>query len=460
MGQFAERLVPEVKQRLGITGDEHDAEVLDSAKKAQANIELMTGYRLEAEAFRLHIDHGGLPFVATLGMQTDSLDASAECWPIPDAVNPVFANALQIGQLEKPPSRACPKAEALCAAAAVLAAVNRQGLLTIAPLLWFRKQQEAGPVSDWGRKLLDPGHFAQVPIAAGQFEGWWFQVSRRIFFVTKETPSGPGLVEVLAPPADGLALVASEPVLILARMTKQPSDCVFVARVWIVEGGIGTQRPWRAASQTVHRYGLPIVCIDDASTPEEVVAQTLLAAYWHGYIDGDETAPIPACLASAFPTQVARVMRGTGEASLEAAATLLFERLLRPGFDPSRGAGSIRRYIARHATTLVRVHRSALAASHPWDEFGIMERHYYKLLARLTGKCPDGRYEIDAEVKANLRAYLDRKRRRRSTLGLLRMRGFSDGAARKWLQRHDLAEIADAHPRRPTEAKNTGPSSR
>jgi hypothetical protein len=201
----------------------------------------------------------------------------------------------------------------------------------------------------------------------------------------------------------------------------------------------------------VHAHGVPILCLDEQSTPEEVIAQMLLVAYWHGYLEGEQTALIPVSLASAFPRDVARVRRGTGLAETEAAAALLFERLLRPGFDPTRGAGSIRRYIARHATTLVREHRSAVADSHPWDEFELQERHYYKLLAKVAQKGLDGRYEVNDATVAKIRDYLDARRRRDAAMELLRGRGFGAAAARKWLQRHDLSEIATAKPRRPRE---------
>jgi hypothetical protein len=175
----------------------------------------------------------------------------------------------------------------------------------------------------------------------------------------------------------------------------------------------------------------------------------LLVAYWHGYLEGEETALIPASLASAFPRDVARVRSGTGASDTQEAAALLFERLLRPGFDPTRGAGSIRRYIARHATTLVRAHRTSAVEFHRWDELEISERYYYKLLAKVAQKGPDGGYRVDDGTVGKIRAYLDARKRRDAAMELLRVRGFEAAAARKWLQRHSIDEIATAAPRRP-----------
>jgi len=449
MGHWAERLLPEVKERLGIKGDEQDAELLEHARQGQALIEQLTAHQFEGGTRELHIDLGGLPFAPTLDTRTSGMRTDVEAWPIPDPVDPEFANVLQVSRRRNPPHHAVPKSEALSAAAAVLAMVHRNRWLWLAPRLWFVEQGKARPAAEFGRGLIDPGRHVYVPVAAGEVEGWWFQVSRRVFFVTKETPDEPGLVEPLTPERGGMVLVAGEPILIVARVMEHPSDWAFVARVWVADAMPRHPRAWRTTSRAVHAHGLPILCLDEASTPEEVVAQLLLVAYWHGYLGGDESALIPAALASAFPRDVARVMHGTGASGPEAAASFLFERLLRPGFDPTRGAGSIRNYIARHATTLVSEHRSALAVHHPWDELGIKERHYYKLLARFAEQGPDGRRVLDHPTKAKIRDHLEKGRRRQAELALLRGRGFTDEAARKWLQRHDLDAISTAQPRRP-----------
>jgi hypothetical protein len=302
---------------------------------------------------------------------------------------------------------------------------------------------------------MDSGRYTHVPVAKATVPGWWIQVSRRLAIVTNDTPDDPFLVELLAPPGDGLAVVAGEPTVIIARMTTHPSDWAMAIRVWVQAASMANPPQWRVAARAVHHHGLPIVCLDGASTPEEVVAQMLLAAYWHGYIDANEAVGIPGALAAAFPLQVARVLHGTGASGTEAAAALLFERLLSPGFDPTRGAGSVRRYIARHATTLIREHRSALASDHPWQEFGVAERHYYKLLAKFAERQPTGRYVLDDDVKAKITSYIKGAQRRKDAIELLRLRGFTDAAARKHLQRHGLDGIATTRPRR-ADNRSTG----
>ena len=448
MGHWADDALPELKRQVGVSGDEQDAEILALARWAQSDTELLTGHRMESRSFALKIDYGGLPFVPTFDAQTATLQGRSECWPIADPVHPEFSNVLQVARNQNPARQAAGKAEALRTAAAGLAALHRQGAIRLAPLLWFVEQGKNVPASQLMGALRDPANHVLVPVASGPFEGWWVQLSRRIQLVTKDTPDEPSLVEFLVPPRGGTALVAYEPVLILVRMTEHPSDWAFVARVWATEGGARPPRAWRTESQAVHAHGLPILCLDDQSTREEVVAQMLLVAYWHGYIGGDEAALIAPSLASAFPREVTRVKGGTGVSGTEEAAALLFERLLRPGFDPTRGAGSIRRYVARHATTIVREHRSAQVPFHAWDELGIKQRYYYKLLARFTQKALDGGYEVDDATVAKIRGYLEDRQRHEDGMALLRIRGFGDAAARKWLQRHGMDEIATAKPRR------------
>jgi hypothetical protein len=447
MGQFAERLLPGLKVRLGISGVEQDDELLGYLRKAQAETELLGGHRLDGATIQVHIESGGLPFVPTLDIQRETVHIDIDAWPIPDPIHPEFANVLQISRLKNPPRNAVPMADALMASAALLADAHRRGMIWLAPRLWFQHQARTVPAADLCRGLMDPGRQRCVRVVAGEIPGWWFQVSRRVFFVTRDTPDEPGLVEPLAPAQDGMCLVASEPILIVARVTEHPSDWVFVARVWAADVALRPDSTWRTTSQAVHAHGLPIICLDERSTPEEVVAQVLLTAYWHGYLDGEEVAAIAPALATAFPRDVARVRRGTGALDTEEAANLLFVRLLRPGFDPTQGAGSIRHYIARHASTLIRAHRTSEIEFHRWKELGISERYYYKLCAKFARKGHDGRYEMSDEVLAQMRAYLEGRQRRATALALLRERGFTDAAARKWLQRHVIDEIRDARPR-------------
>jgi hypothetical protein len=89
--------------------------------------------------------------------------------------------------------------------------------------------------------------------------------------------------------------------------------------------------------------------------------------------------------------------------------------------------------------------------SYPWTQIGISERRYYKLLPLFAQKI-NGRYDIDlADVVARMKVYLDSRDSDRSlrtaALDLLQERGFSEGAARKWLQRHRPEDALDAWPR-------------
>ena len=73
----------------------------------------------------------------------------------------------------------------------------------------------------------------------------------------------------------------------------------------------------------------------------------------------------------------------------------------------------------------------------------------YKLLATFALKRPDGRYEVNDEVMAKMRAYLEGRQQRQMAMALLRKRGFKGAAARKWLQRHSIDDIRTARPRSP-----------
>jgi len=114
-----------------------------------------------------------------------------------------------------------------------------------------------------------------VAIAAAYADGWWMQIPRRWVLVTKRTPDDQRLVEPLI---ENLPVVAVEPVLIVARTTTHPVERAFVARIW-PRGSGGVPTPWRIVARAVHRYGIPIVTVDDASTPEEMSCQLMLLAY-------------------------------------------------------------------------------------------------------------------------------------------------------------------------------------
>jgi hypothetical protein len=140
-----------------------------------------------------------------------------------------------------------------------------------------------------------------------------------------------------------------------------------------------------------------------------------------------------------------------GAPGKRAAAALLFEGLLRPGFDPAMGAAAARRYVSRKATIAILNHRKASDGSvRPWEALGVSERRYYKLLQRFAPKI-GARYQVDEGVLEQIRTHLASRDqeadKHAAAMDLLQERGFSYAAARKWLQRHDLSEAVTAMPR-------------
>ena len=107
-----------------------------------------------------------------------------------------------------------------------------------------------------------------------------------------------------------------------------------------------------------------VLCMDPESTAEEIQCQILLLAYWHKYVGTGEPEMADA-IAAAYPRAVERIVRATGAPDTRAAAALLFEGLLRPGFDPARGAAAARRYVNRKATTAILNHRKITDGGDP-----------------------------------------------------------------------------------------------
>lgn len=156
-------------------------------------------------------------------------------------------------------------------------------------------------------------------------------------------------------------------------------------------------------------------------------------------------------VAAAYPQAVERIARATRAPDTRAAAALLFEGLLQPGFDPARGAEAARRYVNSKATIAILNHRkTADGAIQPWERLGVSERRYYKLLNQFAPKTGT-RFEVDADVLEKIRSHLISRdeitEKRAAAMELLQERGFSYAAARKWLQRPDYSEALTARPR-------------
>ncbi len=450
MGHWEDESLPELKSRLGIRGDTQDERLRLALRRTQRQIELLSGRTFgRVEKLTMEFMPGGLPFMELPDLQVGSHEATTDVWPIADPVHPHVATVLQLVAPYRVWDTALPKTEALWAAGRVVALAAADEGLTVAVARWLSEQRQTAEWGDLLKGLLDPQVYVQVPVATAEVGDWWVQLSRRVRVITRETPDDQRLLEVLSKPGGPVALAACEPVLIVARLTEQPVRWAMRVRLWMLDSS-ADPGPWRLKSvvDTIHGYGLPIITIDEATTPEEAGAQLLLAAHWHGYLAGEEHA-IPGALARAFPREVGWIRRGTDSPDDLAAATLLFERLHRRGFDPTRDAGTMRHYVRGHARTLVRAHRAALVADPRWSELGISERYYYRLLRKFAVKHRDGRYDVDGETLERLRRYVDDRARRRAALELLHSRGFERAAARKWLQRHALEEIRTAQPRRP-----------
>ena len=451
MGHWADKQLPEVKARLKIRGEAEDEVLLTNLRRAQGEIELLAGRRFAVvETAERHFEPGGLPFVDVPDLRVDSMQPTAHAWPVRDPVHPDLATVLQVAVPAQLADQAAPIGAALWVAGQLVGAWSANDWPTGATLLWLKAQREHGEFDGLVRRLLEPNRFVYVPIASAIVNGWWTQFSRRLLLVTSESHEDPLLCEFLAPFGDWGALVAAEPRLIVARLTEHPATWAMVARIWRPTERTPA-RPWRHLADAVHRHGLPVLAVDDQTTPVEAAAHLLLVAGWHGYLTSNDDL-VPDALALAYPREVAALQRGTRAASARVAATLLWERLLRPGFDPLRSAEVVRRYIRRQASTLVKAHRSAETSDPPWQRLGVSQRYYYKLLSRFASKSLEGRFEVDQQVHDRIRQYLDGREvagsRQRGRIELLHRRGFTDAAARKWLQRHPLVDLRSAWPRR------------
>jgi hypothetical protein len=399
----------------------------------------------------------GLPFVDVPDMQVGSTDPVAGAWAIPDPVNRQMATVLQVGSLAEPALKAAPIAEALWIAGQLVAEASRTGRLSGDYVLSGLGAVEREQRMELMRRVMDPAVRFSVPILGVSVGGWWIQIARRLIWVTSETEDEGRLIELLLDKAktgnETAPLAAVEPILIVARMTRQPADWAFTARIWTEGVQRHMNRPWSKIAPAIHGHGIPTVTLDPVSTPFEIACQVVLKGYWHGYVEGNEPA-LANAVAMAYPRQVERIQRVTHAPDRTSAAATLLEQLIRPGFDPARGAEATRRYVRRKASIVVMEHRKAEAPDrYPWTQVGISERRYYKLLPLFAQKV-NGRYLVDYDdVVARMKAHLDRaddeRAVRAAALDVLRSHGFGEAAARKWLQRHQPEEAVEARPRRP-----------
>jgi hypothetical protein len=77
------------------------------------------------------------------------------------------------------------------------------------------------------RRVMDPAVRFDVPILGIATGGWWFQIARRLIWMTNATEDEGRLLELLlddtATGGKVLPLAAVEPILIVAPMTRQPA---------------------------------------------------------------------------------------------------------------------------------------------------------------------------------------------------------------------------------------------
>jgi hypothetical protein len=398
----------------------------------------------------------GLPFTDVPDMQVGSVDSSpAGPWAIPDPVNRAMATVLQVAPLAKPVPKATPVADALWMAGQIIAEASRAGLLSGDYVLRRLGAVEDAQRIDLMRRVMDPAVRFSIPVLAAAAGGWWVQITRRLIWVTNETDDEGRLIELLlnktTTGTDAMPLAAVEPILIMAPMTQQTAGWAFTARIWTEGVQRPIERPWRKIAHAIHGHGIPTITLDTASTSFEIACQVILKGYWHGYIGSDEPA-LAHAVAMAYPSQVDRIRRITHAPSRETAAAMLLEQLIRPGFDPAQGAEATRRYVRRKASITVMQYRKDEAPDcYPWTQVGISERRYYKLLPQFAEKV-NGRYAYDQDdVVVRMKAHLDRLDQARdiraAALEVLQSRGFSEQAARKWLQRHSPEETVNAAPR-------------
>lgn len=457
MGHWSESLVDEAAQL--VDGNPDRGKLRDLLAQVGSELELLSGRTFSPLRQTTSVfEPNGLPFVDVPDLRTGSMKSVAEVWEVPDPVNRQMATVLQVLPLADPASRAAPVADALGFAGQFIAEASREGRLSGDYIVgWLGTFADRERRVQLLRRVMDPAVRFNVPIMGGSIGGWWIQVTRRLIWVTSETEDEGRLVElVLDKETTGgevLPLAAVEPILIVARMTRQPADWAFTARLWTHGVQRSVERPWSKMAKAIHGSGIPTITLDPISTPYEVACQVLLKAYWHGYIGGDEPA-MANVVALAYPQQVERIQRVTRAPNRVSAAATLLDELIRPGFDPAQGAEATRRYVRRKASIAVMQHmKREVPDRYPWTQIGISERRYYKLLPRFAEKV-NGRYVLDHEdVVARMRAYLDRVEHERAVrsaaLDVLRSRGFGKEAARKWLQRHAPEEAIRAWPRSP-----------
>ncbi|MFC0107851.1 hypothetical protein [Kibdelosporangium aridum] len=456
MGHWSEQLADELVQRLGADADpQRVAELLGRVGR---EIDVLTGRSFAPlRQVTSTLEPNGLPFADVPDLRIDSTEQLDGVWAVPDPVNPEIATALQLAAFAPPSQKPVQIADALWIAGQLIASASQTGRLSRDHVLyWLGTSMAHEERMATFRRAMDPSVRISIPVFGQSLGGWWFQVSRRLVWVTNETEEEGRLYEPLLrddsePDDDTKPLMATESVLIMAPMDRHPVNWAFTARIWPENVRLPTDRPWSRISNAIHGHGIPTITTDSSLTSLEIACQVVLKAYWHGYIGGTEPA-LANAVALAYPQPVERIRRACNTPDRRSAATMLLAQLIRPGFNPAQGAEATRRYVRRKASITIMEHRKAEAPDrYPWTQIGISERRYYKLLP-LFAKKENGRYVFEQDdLVTRMRAHLDNDDRSRevrvAALEVLLSRGFSKEAARKWLQRHPVEQAVKAQPR-------------
>lgn len=447
MGHWSEALLEEAAARVGTGVD--DPALKEALAMAANHIEILAGRKFgTSEQLSVTIVAGDLPFVHVPDIQIGHYESDTEAWPVPDPVHGEVASVLQMRKPASLASKASEINKALRLAGHFVAAAHKDGRLSREyPLWWLGRALNPEQRAELIKHLVYPTSRVEVPIAMMEYDGWWFQITRRMVWLTKYTRDDRLLAEPLVPEdGEDCRLLAFEPILVIARATQHPVDWAVAMRIWPTPPCGTDGRPWPPLAKAIHGYGIPVITLDGESNAEEIACQILLLAHWHGYTSTGGL-DIAEAISAAYPKIIERIRRATRAPSNLAASAMLLEGLLHPGFDPERGAESVRHYMNRKASIVIRNHHKIeRPGERIWEQLGLKERAYYKLLKRFSTQ-EAAKHEVSDEVLERIRQHLHRREQRKAALDLLVARGFSVAGARKWLQRHPMAQVRTAKPR-------------
>ncbi len=330
MGHWSESLVDELAQRVG---GSPDRDVLnDLLGRAARGLETLAGRTFHPARRTTSIfEPNRLPFVDIPDLLVGSTEPIEGAWAIPDPVSRHLATVLQVLPLDTPASGTARDADAFWIAGLLIAEALHTGRLSGDYILhWLGTFVEPEPRTELFRRVMNPAVRFNVPVLGVATNGWWFQIARRLIWVTSETEDDGRLIEPLMDETrtggEFIPLAAVEAILIAAPMTRQPVDRAFAMRIWPEAVRLPLNRPWSKIASAIHGHGIPTITVDTISTLNEIACQVVLKGYWHGYLGSDEPA-LANAVALAYPRQVERIQRETHAPNTASAAATLLEQL-------------------------------------------------------------------------------------------------------------------------------------